>query len=572
MKMRALIAAVCLAAIFSSAPCFAVRITADGRPVATIVMADGAPGMVRYAAREFRSYVEKTSGARLPIQIAPLHEKPLIDSAKNYIFIGESPFTRRLGIGPAGLRPDGFRIIVRGNCLVLIGRDYEGPPMTGMSRPFGLAETYNPDTGISAFGETGTLYAVYRFLEKYLGVRWYMPGKLGEVIEKKPTIQITDAQFEAAPDFTYRRWYFAYGFGSPKYDEEARWYRRAGFGADFPVELNDTFDIFAKKYLAVHPEYFYCYGKVWPHHIVLDQPGVVEQFVKDINAYFDAHPQQRVYPLMPDDFYLGRNSEKDDRLKRAADPSMGTDGMFSDYMWGFVDRVAKEVYKTHPRRLIACIAYQDYRMPTEKIKKFSPNVLVMICKLRMQDANAKERAKMDRFIRQWRKKCENIYVWEYYNWYYTGNERGEPFIFPHLISEDLKFLKGKSRGEFIEAETAKPPFTVEYPGLTHLNLYITARLLWDADLDVDRLLDEYYQKFYGPGSAPMRKFFETAENYWTQWVRGSKIRKWYWEGIFRLDEKQRAKLLGYLEKAWAETGNSVYGRRVELIIREMSHA
>ncbi|MDA8085694.1 MAG: DUF4838 domain-containing protein [Nitrospiraceae bacterium] len=563
---------VCLFILFSQAPCHAVRIAADGRPLATIIIGSGQPETVRYAAREFRSYVEKISGARLPIQTAPPDEKPSMERGRDYVLIGESPYTRKLGVSAAGLRPDGFRIIARGNCLVLIGRDYAGPPMTGMSRTFSLNETYNPDTGISAFGQTGTLYAVYRFLEKYLGVRWYMPGRLGEVIEKRASIRIADTQFEASPDFTYRRWYFAYGFGSRQYDEAARWYRRAGFGADFPVELNDTFDIFAKKYLGVHPEYFYCNGKVRPHHIVLDQPGVAGQFVKDINAYFDSHPLQRVYPLMADDFYLGTNSGKDKRLKAADDPSMGPEGRFSDYMWGFVNRVAEEVYKTHPHRFIGGIAYQDYRLPPRKIKRFPPNVLVMICKLRMQSANAKERAKVDALIRQWRKKCANIYVWEYYNWYYAGSEQGEPFIFPHLIARDLKFLKGMSRGEFIEAETAKPPLSIAYPGLTHLNLYVTARLLWDADLNVDRLLDDYYRRFYGPGAPEMKEFFEAAERYWTQWVRGQRIRKWYWEGTFRLAPRQREKLLGYLEKAREKTGDTVYGKRVQLIIGEMSHA
>ena len=38
--------------------------------------------------------------------------------------------------------------------------------------------------------ETGTLLAVYNFLDCQMGVRWLWPGKLGEVVPKVSTIRI----------------------------------------------------------------------------------------------------------------------------------------------------------------------------------------------------------------------------------------------------------------------------------------------------------------------------------------------------------------------------------------------
>ena len=51
-------------------------------------------------------------------------------------------------------------------------------------------------------------------------------------------------------------------------------------------------------------------------------------------------------------------------------------------------------------------------------------------------------------------------------------------------------------------------------GVTLLNLYVEAQFLWNADQDVDRLLDEYYTLFYGPAAAEMKSFVDYGEANW----------------------------------------------------------
>ena len=80
------------------------------------------------------------------------------------------------------------------------------------------------------------------------------------------------------------------------------------------------------------------------------------------------------------------------------------------------------------------------------------NVAVMIAKWRLYYNDPEYHKKMDRLIERWGQKTKNIYVWEYYlnTW---GVLRGLPVFFPHVISNDLNFLKKYSKGEFIEAES-----------------------------------------------------------------------------------------------------------------------
>jgi hypothetical protein len=58
-----------------------------------------------------------------------------------------------------------------------------------------------------------------------------------------------------------------------------------------------------------------------------------------------------------------------------------------------------------------------------------------------------------------------------------------------------------------------------------LNFYVWGKLLWDPDIDVDALLQEYYQKFYGPAALPMKKFFKRAAEVWAYGDHGKKCLK-----------------------------------------------
>ena len=109
-------------------------------------------------------------------------------------------------------------------------------------------------------------------------------------------------------------------------------------------------------------------------------------------------------------------------------------------------------------------------------------------------------------------------AWDYYLFAWPARDPGRPIYFPHLISEDLKELKGVSLGESIEVYDHRPDqrdqFGYDEFAVNHLNIYTTARLWWDADQDINALLDDYYAKYYGPASAPMKAFIEFSEANW----------------------------------------------------------
>jgi hypothetical protein len=150
---------------------------------------------VAWAARDLQHYLEKMSGAELPIVPAG-GEVP----AGTRILVGRSKLTAGYDAEiPSGLtnlrEEEGYAILTDGDTLVLAGND-EGP--------------YH-----------GTEYAVSFFLHR-LGVRWYMPGEFGEVIPERPTVAVGEIHEIGRPDFKMREWW-AHWFAEDLRPTERRW-------------------------------------------------------------------------------------------------------------------------------------------------------------------------------------------------------------------------------------------------------------------------------------------------------------------------------------------------------------
>lgn len=538
---------------------FGMVLVDQGRPAAVIIVAEKPADSVRYAAAELQTYLHQITGATLPIQIKPENEGVTI-------YVGESEFTKKLGVNTHDLKSDGFKIVTGDNWIAILGRDYSGPPVYGLMNPWNYNEVYNEKLKIGAFGETGTLFGVYRFLEDVGGVRWYMPGDLGTVIPKQKTIRVDKINLQASPAFEYRYPWFC---NFPASEPDARWYRRAGFGAPAPAQCIHSF-MFFLKYKDTHPEYFALIGGKRDFtnlscvggggNLCLSNPDVAQQWITDICEYLKNNPQQRIYPLAPNDG-MTKICECEECQKQI-DKDLGDAGMFSNYFWTFADKVARGVGEKYPDKFVGSIAYANCTTPPTRLKNFSPNLAVMVCQTRGGFADPKSKNAARKAIEGWRTKTKNIYIWEYYL-YSWPPMRGLPVFFPHLIADDLKYLNGVGKGEFIESEsnlggTGK----IDCPGLAHLNLYLTARLLWNPDLNVDRLLAEYYEKFYGPACDQMKGFWTLAEKIWmTRSTLGDPI------NVYPKDDLNT--LMAFLTAAKTKTPDgSIYRKRIELIESE----
>ena len=153
----------------------AAVVAPDGRAYRQIVLADGQPDSVQLAARELQAFLAQITGdAPLPI-VTEATEAPII-------YVGAHETLKAQGLDGDKLPSEGWAVRTTDDFLAIYGQDYAGPLLFGEINPWRHVEAYNAQLKLNAFGASGTLTAVYEFLHRVAGVRFYMPGPDGTVV------------------------------------------------------------------------------------------------------------------------------------------------------------------------------------------------------------------------------------------------------------------------------------------------------------------------------------------------------------------------------------------------------
>lgn len=521
----------------------------DGVPMAEIVVADEAPRMTRLAAHDLQLYLHKISGAELPIVHQPSGHETIP------IYVGMSAAAAAAGLDDGGLPYGAYRLSSSRDWLAMVGQDRDFTPIEPWNRsnsdwvsgkvheewdaitgrkwqnPMSLmykyytgpaheallpqAERRDPETiHFWAFDEKGSYNAVCDFLRS-LGVRWYMPGELGEVIPQLATIPLPRVRDEVHPDFPVRRFSFRYRVQDY---ETALWASRLGLRDPYEVMIAHGLTTMTHRdeYLAANPSFFSLYngkrhnqpGQRY-NHPCLGSEAFVQETAEWVRTLYD-HYQFDNVSVMPYDAY---GSICQCELCAGQDtPERGYRGRLSDYVWGFVNRVAREVAKTHPDKTISCCAYGTYYVPPLTIDRLEPNVQLCIVGGRRPFGSPEEIQYAAELRAEWQALTSNpIMIFE--NYPFTGRGWYLPAYVEGVIGSTLNATKGQSMGEDIWFTPGLRE--LDEPGFNAFVIYFTARMYWGGrERDVQALMDEYLRLFYGPAEAPMRAMFAHCEANW----------------------------------------------------------
>ena len=561
----------------------------DGHPYAEIVIAESPSRTTQLAAVELQTYVEKISGAKLPISVEPTGNAPV------KIFVGQSRHTEKLGITTEGLRDGAYRIVSGENWIVLIGDDTEFTPIEPWPRSNNdiasgkMQEAWNQITGknwgypqrqlhkhysganslfgtpkeqhfdrhgnvnVWTYDERGSFNAVCGFLRR-LGVRWYMPGEIGEIVPKSRSLVLPRIDKTVHPDFPMR----ILNFRTSVYGHDAMMWgfrlgtrqpfgRQAAHGLDRMTDNEHTF--------AHHPDWFALYGGkrhtqpgIKNHQLCYSNEELFREAVEFARTQFD-HYDMDVVSIMPPDGYTAIC--QCELCKGKESPELGYRGSLSNYVWDFVNRVAKEVGKTHPDKKISNCAYGVYTTPPSNIEKLEPNLQVIIVGGR-RPTNA-NRDELRQLQAGWMKKTDNpVEIFE--NYPFTARGFYLPAYIPRVLGKSINETKGISHGEDIWLSM---DFGKNAIGFNHFLIYFTSRMYWGGkNQDVVAMFDEYCRLFYGPAADEMRAFFGYCEKNWRDMEHdGAKANH-------ALDLFARAK--AKVSEPGLET-DSVYQQRIELV-------
>ncbi len=546
----------------------------DGKAQAQIVVGDEPGRAAKFAARELQTHVEQITGARLAIVAQATGDAPV------KIYVGRNAGAARPELSTAELKHGAFRMNSGAGWLALLGNDQEFTPpepwprkrsdlkraekewdkITGdtFAHPHPrLYQQYNQTFDLWDFDDRGTINAVHEFLRD-LGVRWYFPGDLGTIVPRRDSIPLPSVNKIVRPDFPLR----AMGvYNANTFPEVFLWQTR--MGVNYPADLlglaqvchGTKFITMRDEMKAAHPEIYRVdtRGRVTDNKKgqgspCLSTPGFREKQGNFVRAMFD-HFQSGMVSLDVSD---GFRPCLCDRCQGTTQPEQGEDGLLSEYVWGYVNGLARDLHRTHPDDKVSGLSYGRYRNPPKNAGPLSPNVTLVYCQHRNAFGDAEVREKFVNRRNEWLKilTSKSMYTFDFHLLSDPDSAwSGVPAYFPREIADDIRSLKGVSLGDFLSVAYHAHPDRYPWDALAvdHLNDYVTSRFWWDADQDLEALLAEYFRDLYGPASDEMKAYVEYCSKNWRRMLTDV-------EPIIHSQQ--------LLQRARAAAGETIHGQRV----------
>lgn len=466
-----------------------IAIVLNGQAKATVLVSVYADAQTRSAANTLISYVQKSTGVKLPLSTNEA---------------GYSDDIVRIYIGYSGHPDEKEQMQISNKLAELDGDGF-------LIRPL--------DNTVAIVGPTpwGTEYGVYEFLERYLGVRWLMPGPDGEDVPQLRDIWVSHQKVQQEPAAFSRAFSPFQNINSP--DVQVVWARknRIHMRVDMGHNLWSMFP--SSKYGQTNPEFYPMRGGVRyipaPNNTYGWQPcfseeGTIPVAVNYIIDYFNKNPGATSFSLGINDGGGSCESDPSHPLYPNKLNSVGTQDI-SDIYYHWVNQVVEGVRKVYPEKWFGLLAYTDVTDPPSF--PLNDHVIPFITKDRLIWYDDAIRENDQQLIRDWAVVAPNVALYDYI----YGTPYLVPRIYPHLIADNMRFAADNGvTAYYMEAY----PNWGEGP-----KLWVTAKLMWDPYQDVDALLKEWYERAVGREAAPyLKAYYDLWEKFWQE--RGTK-NEWF---------------------------------------------
>ncbi len=367
--------------------------------------------------------------------------------------------------------------------------------------------------------DKGVLYGVYTFLEKYLGCRKYSAAVT--YVPKKKTIVLDLISDLQVPAFAYREELYPANARDPEY---MAWHK-----LDSHSTLPDTGNkwgswvhtfnslLSTKEYGESNPEYFSFYdgerhsgnnSRGRPEaQLCLSNPDVLEIVCKNLQASIDENPTAVYWSVSQNDNVNYCRCPECAALdeKYAAVPpgsiqySTHPNEYYSPLGMGSLLTFVNKVAERFPDKIISTLAYQHTRVPPKGILP-RENVNIMLCSIEsIRNVSLQEGDPV--FCKDlvgWTKLTKNIIVWDYVVQF---RNLISPFPNLHTLQPNLRFLR--DNGVSAVFEQGSPETGGEFQ---ELKAYLLAKLMWNPDLDVNAVIDDFLSGYYGDASKFIREY------------------------------------------------------------------
>lgn len=483
----------------------------NDQPRAVIILPEQPDKNEQLAADELTHFLEKMSGAKIPIE-----------SAGKY---ATSPQTVRILLGSAA---DGM---IDTDAL----SHAEGNRNDDLNCRDGFViRTKNNTVAIRGVRSTGTLFGTYELLER-LGCRWFWPGELGEIVPRSSTVALTGPiNTVQVPTFDMRSMWFSGDHGAS--ESTTPWARRMRLSRDYRYNGGHT----------PHPD--------------ISKPDASEIMATQILDQLDRSPKTKWFSLSWGDTSARNIGAKALGLRHPwnINQEHSTDALIAYY-----NGVAELVEAKQPGKRYGFLVYNNYFLQPLKHKPH-PNLAPWFAPIEQctrhlpgsgrcwqRDANFE-------ILKTWCEISDKVFIYDYEPTLLIENGLPMPATNRFAIEMPLMDKLGV-RGILQQSQV-----TIMNQGA---NLYVRARQMWNAQADVGQMLDEYYAKMFGPSGPHVRRFRDALEQMLYN-APGHQQHAYYFEDellkiIYPIDEVR--KIEQYVRDAEAAAVTQMQSRRVQAI-------
>ena len=451
----------------------------NGTSTYSIVISPEAPETEQYAAVELQNWISEVSGAKLPITDLSGGQK-------------------------------GKRLIVGYNSLV---KELQPESEKPSDRDDSLTWC-NKGGDILLWGgsKRGTLYSVYSFLEKELGVRWYSnkvsvaPKHKKWRFDKlynheKPDLQIRDncvLDVRNNPVFSAR---MRNNFVRIPSLEEGKTIPGSAEGY-WGVHAMGRF-ISPSQYYKEHPEYFSLIdGKRQDGYtqLCLSNPDVLKICSEKMKDVMRREPDYLIYSMEQND---NQQYCTCDACQALAEKYGGQSGIM---VW-FVNQVADAVKDEFPDKFIGTFAYQYTRHAPKNIVP-RQNVVIRLCSIEccmLHDYDDCEQNKtFAQDLKDWAAIAPHLYIWDYVTDFRlyclpTANWNTlQTHLQDYVNSNAIGILE---EGDY---QTVSCEFR-------EMRSWLLSKLMWDCHADMKELVQDFTEGYYGAAAPYIREYMELEE-------------------------------------------------------------
>lgn len=441
-----------------------------------------------------------------------------------------------------------------------------------------LIKVIDDDIIITGNSSRSILYGVYKFLEEFISFRCFTSDC--ETFDKLDNISI-DRDYSLIQDFTfeYREAYFRGAFDasfasknmlnsnladlSNKHGNKVKWFN---FHHSFSDMVNPD------EYFDKHPEYFSLVdGKRQKEHteLCLSNEEVFNLCLEKVRSWILNNPECDVFSVAQDEWmgHFVKMACECDKCKRIDNENNSQSGSIIT----FVNKIAKEIMKEFPNKLIHTFAYQYSRKTPSKVIPLD-NVIVRLCNIEcswsrsIEESAIKnpesESAKFYSDLINWSKITNRLYIWDY-----AVNFRNYLLPFPNLRTMEKNielYRKNNVKGVLMQGN-----FSFGGGGyLDELKSYVVARLLRDDKKPLEFIIKEFCDNYYGTLSS---SYITEYINLWEDKVSNYDL--WLYDDADHpmFDDEIINKSFELLNKAYQNANTDTFKKRIEKLVLGMDY-